>query len=647
MLLRLHWGTAIGIFLCITMISLARGQEVMTSLHTGDAVTQDREHWSALLAEKKYDELERISNALRAEHAKYRNGRSRDWKFFWIPFLDTSDRISDEDYTTAIRQAEGWLEAYPDSTSARMLLSNLWFRYGQSARGEESAAETPVEQLQLFSERSQKAFKYIEDIEKNPSEIDNVYRTLRIQLAFGLGEKPDIQLVYDALDEDPRNMEVVRKMTGCLLPRWFGQPGELEAFAKDVVKYTESDCGAMHYADVVLALRPYLIQFVLFEHDFDVELIQQSVRDRNRLYPEARENWDSEGCLLMLTGDVAGVREVIQRIGDQPNKESWQESGMHFDTIRSRLKEGLLEGDQSRIIFDAVNGIKQILPVNDERLLVTLDEGHGLRVFETATGKRVSWQWLQDINGERATLHPVTKLIASGSLYDDPGLLVFNMNSGNGTTLDVSPQKIIASAFSRSGEQLAFADKAGRIAIYDLKVAKILQEFSIEPASLIRRLAFSVDDDRLFVAANNGDVHMFSAGDGTHLKSVHASKIAVRSLSCSKDYVATGSHSGDVVVYDSALENELARWTPKTAASVLSVAISPDQKQLAIARTPKNPNFMISDPLLIWRFQEQANPTALAGHKLGVNCVEFIDDGKTLVSGGNDFTIRFWDVADR
>src|SRR4051794_17376284 len=39
------------------------------------------------------------------------------------------------------------------------------------------------------------------------------------------------------------------------------------------------------------------------------------------------------------------------------------------------------------------------------------------------------------------------------------------------------------------------------------------------------------------------------------------------------------------------------------------------------------------------------SPVTLRGHTAMVYCVAFSPDGKTLVSGGGDNTIRFWDVA--
>src|SRR5262249_55656253 len=51
--------------------------------------------------------------------------------------------------------------------------------------------------------------------------------------------------------------------------------------------------------------------------------------------------------------------------------------------------------------------------------------------------------------------------------------------------------------------------------------------------------------------------------------------------------------------------------------------------------------------IVVWDLQSMTKRATLTGHFGQVNCVAFSPDGKTLVSGGSDGTVRFWNVADR
>ena len=263
-------------FLLVYSADFACAQDAEKPLSYAEASSRDWTHWRELLVNGKYDELERISNELRIHPGKYRNGRGRDWRFYWAPLIGNSNEMQEEDYKRSFAAVEGWLKAVPDSVSARLAMAHLWQKYGFFARGGDVSGATPENQREMFEVRNKKAAEFLNEIAKNPENIDNVYRRLRLEIAKGLGEKPDVQLVYDALDSDPLNMELVHGMTICLLPRWFGEPGELEEFGNEVVRRTKAECGEFQYITVVLATKEFLKEYVLQTHKFEPARIRQT-----------------------------------------------------------------------------------------------------------------------------------------------------------------------------------------------------------------------------------------------------------------------------------------------------------------------------------------------------------------------------------
>jgi WD40 repeat protein len=68
------------------------------------------------------------------------------------------------------------------------------------------------------------------------------------------------------------------------------------------------------------------------------------------------------------------------------------------------------------------------------------------------------------------------------------------------------------------------------------------------------------------------------------------------------------------------------------------IAISPDQKTLACSKRDDH-------SILLVNIATGESSLSLLGHKQSLTSVQFSPDGKTLISGSHDGTLRFWDTS--
>lgn len=132
---------------------------------------------------------------------------------------------------------------------------------------------------------------------------------------------------------------------------------------------------------------------------------------------------------------------------------------------------------------------------------------------------------------------------------------------------------------------------------------------------------------------NSDDTETIQASNVINGNSGTISMIAVAP---SLDYFVAGDHSGEVKAYD--WPSRKLRWRNSDHQDYLwAVACSPNGKHIATASW--------DDSARLLSPEDGRTMHTLKGHTDRVCCVEFDQSGSTVVTGGLDNTIRFWDTA--
>ncbi len=144
------------------------------------------------------------------------------------------------------------------------------------------------------------------------------------------------------------------------------------------------------------------------------------------------------------------------------------------------------------------------------------------------------------------------------------------------------------------------------------------------------------------------------AADGPTKNFAHPNYVDAVTYNPKGDLLATACHDGNVRIWDIAKATQLRAMvhTAPNAMSqqppaVYSVAWSPDGTQIASGGLDKVIKiWTAADGKLVKEIKGYDEKTSPKGHSAGVFSVAFSSDGKQIVSGSSDRSIKLWNAAD-
>jgi WD40 repeat protein len=230
---------------------------------------------------------------------------------------------------------------------------------------------------------------------------------------------------------------------------------------------------------------------------------------------------------------------------------------------------------------------------------------------------------------------PNGKLVAIGNQYGQVTLWDPTANKdlfstkGNG--------RIVHIAFMPDGKSLYTGSWDQTIRVYDAATGKEKAKLT-GPKYQLYGLALSSDGKQLVSCYSSGDVTSWStktnkAGPTYNPVPKTSSKGACHAVAFSPDNksIAAGFDDGTIVVMDASTGKELRR--AKVADSVNALAFATNGK---LAAGTQNEELAIVDTA--------GAVTTMKGHGRPITDVTFTSDGKHLVSGSMDMTVRVWSV---
>ncbi|WP_309385825.1 DUF4034 domain-containing protein [Cerasicoccus frondis] len=290
-----------------------------------DSIEQDiqlmRYDARMLYNNRDFEALEAMANELRSGNPVFENG---SWKIyrFYTAFAPRDDEL-DSMWVLHDEIHREWIDAYPESITAKLAYADFYEDYAWNARGGGYADTVSDDGWRLFDERLSKASEILKSVEAHAGE-DPMFYLIALRLARSQGWNADayLALVDEAHAAFPTFWGYDTELAFALLPRWYGEPGDWEAFAEETANRLDG-LGDEVYARIVINQSGYYDN--LFGQTnaswartcagLDI-LLEKYPNSINLLSTAARMAWK--------TGDHRKANEYFKLLNNRYLKRAWR-----------------------------------------------------------------------------------------------------------------------------------------------------------------------------------------------------------------------------------------------------------------------------------------------------------------------------------
>ncbi|MEO0397455.1 MAG: CHAT domain-containing protein [Cyanobacteria bacterium P01_A01_bin.137] len=254
--------------------------------------------------------------------------------------------------------------------------------------------------------------------------------------------------------------------------------------------------------------------------------------------------------------------------------------------------------------------------------------------------------WIRSI-----AISPEGKTLLSSS--NDKTLRLWDLQTGQLLYLLTGHrQRIKAIGFSPDGNNLLSCSNDSQAKAWDIAQlpskktgdCRYTIKASSKAITLVNELPVNPDPDRACFAtgAAHGKVSLWNTQTGAWIRTIpaHSSSVLAATFSPDGKFLATGSHSSTIKLWDLDKPGDQPLYSRSNAhlSQVLSLAISAEHQTLISSGADRT--------IKLWDLNtgDKKRPHILEGHAGRVWDVAISPDGQTIASASADFTVKLWSV---
>jgi WD40 repeat protein len=240
------------------------------------------------------------------------------------------------------------------------------------------------------------------------------------------------------------------------------------------------------------------------------------------------------------------------------------------------------------------------------------------------------------------------------ALHRSGNLLFVGQRSGAILVFDLEEKKLITSlSFHEKGvfdlksivskNELLSTGEDGTVAVWSLADFSLLYHFPVLN-NTVRVIALNNEEKEIALGAKDGLIRIFSAEDFTLKQVLDSHTLAITSIAYAPngEYMLSGSRDAQLKVW-SLPDYHLLQTIPAHLFGIYSIVFHPVLPYFATCSQDKSIKVWSSIDYRLYK--TLSNDKGVDGHFHSINKMTWSEDGKYLISTGDDRQIKIWEFA--
>jgi hypothetical protein len=328
----------------------SRGQQpaLATSINTKPPAAQDnakdsldldgpyQAHIGLLFAQDDFAQLEKIAHQVRTDKRRLSGGI---WKLFGfyegVSSPPDKDHAGNAEWSAHMDDLKKWVAAYPESATARIALAEGYLSYAWFARGSGYSDTVSDSSWELFGQRVALAKATLIEAAHLKEKCPYWYEAMQtVALAEGWDKKEARELLDQAAAFDPTYYHYYREYANFVLPKWYGEEGETQAFAEEISSRLPEPDGSIIYFEIASLLACQCDKDRDSLDGMSWPKVKRGYAELIRLHGTSSLKTNRFAYMSFMANDKDAARSAFSTIGTDWNHAVWR-TAANFDSARS------------------------------------------------------------------------------------------------------------------------------------------------------------------------------------------------------------------------------------------------------------------------------------------------------------------------
>jgi hypothetical protein len=319
-----------------TAIANSKGAASAAPAEAQEDLTTYQSRITLTISEDNFDQLEKEVQLARTSKAEYPGDTWKLSAFYeGVSKPPAGDKSSDTDWETHFATLRKWVTTHPTSAAARIATAEAYVNYAWVARGSGYSSSVSDRGWQLFGDRLNSAKALLIEAATLDQKCPEWYAVMfSVALGEGWGKTEARELFDEAAAFEPTFHVYYTEYAYYILPKWYGEEGETQAFAEEVSQKVGGVDGSILYYEIAAQTACQCDKDRDSMDGLSWPRIKQGFEDLKRTYGVTNLSQNRIAYMAYSAGDRQTAQLAFEAIGSDWNHNVWR-SPQNFESARS------------------------------------------------------------------------------------------------------------------------------------------------------------------------------------------------------------------------------------------------------------------------------------------------------------------------